>query len=59
MSNADLKREPHYITEDCWWYEEAKGIEIVMRVYPSVTYVRTIPWRSIRAALARKDKVKK
>jgi len=28
MANSDLKRTPHHISEDYWWYEDPAGIEI-------------------------------
>ena len=55
-----LKQTPHKVTEDFWWYEEGQGISVVV-VFRSPdgevldSKVRNIPWRSIRAALKRKD----
>ena len=33
MSNAHLRVEPHHIRgrDDVWWYEEPKGISIVIQ----------------------------
>ena len=60
MSNKDLLRTSHAIRDDkdAWWYEEEKGICLVVSD-PSKdrnTFQFTIPWRSLRAALKRKDK---
>ena len=59
MVDKDLSRNPHNIRgeEDIWWYEDPKGI----RVYAGQNVPRSlksglIPWKIIRAALARKDK---
>lgn len=49
--NKHLKRAPHKLSSDVWWYEESHGISVVM--YQRVI---KISWRSLRAALARKDK---
>jgi hypothetical protein len=67
MSNKDLKLTPHQLTKEVdqhggetWWYEEPGGICIVHEIYDQGVHERTdlikIPWRSIRAALQRKDK---
>ena len=62
MSDKDLTTKPHNTTDDsCWWYDDPGGINIVKRIEDeNGDYVRvdqvTIPWRSIRAALKRKDK---
>lgn len=64
MSGLSLK--PQGVTDELWYYEEPRGIEIIheIRVADHLTgtlsrYVRTdhilIPWRKIRASLRRKD----
>jgi hypothetical protein len=50
MSKKHLEKKPHLIDEKRWWYEEPKGIYVV--IYGSSTM---IPWRAIRAALKRLD----
>ena len=60
MANKHLNRKPHKITDHCWWYEQQKGIEVVVEhtddddLY-SHTAIYLIPWKDIRAALGRKD----
>ena len=54
MANKDLWHKPHSLGE-IWWYETSAGIEIYFTVQERID-CRLIPWRSIRAALARKDK---
>lgn len=62
MSNKDLSGKPHNIKSkgEMWWYEENAGIKILCNRnegeenYPIVTGI--ISWRTIRAALKRKDK---
>jgi hypothetical protein len=56
MSNEDLQRKPHNDKSgQMWWYEEPAGMTFV--VWPSRdTREFVIPWRSIRAALRRKEK---
>lgn len=58
-----LRLSPHRVTNDFWWYEENKGISVCIRAFDKnsseQTFVRDIPWRAIRAALARKDKEEK
>lgn len=63
MSNKDLREKPHHInnTDKIWWYEESAGMCIVTSPYhPSYGSVnceiRVIPWKTIRAALKRKEK---
>lgn len=60
MSAKHLREDPHKVHQNCWWYEENKGIFIVvehtdihgLRLH---TQVYNIPWKSLRAALKRKD----
>lgn len=59
--NDHLQRTSHKIRgrKDAWWYEEGRGLAIVVECDPSTnrqTKIIDIPWRSIRAAVARKDK---
>lgn len=62
MANKDLKTAPHSIGkhEDSWWYEDPGGVCVVIEAYSGrgevQTKHRTIPWRSIKAALARKER---
>ena len=58
MANKDLLRGPSNIDELNWWYELPRGIEIHSDQHTKVVeHLRLlIPWRAIRAALARKDK---
>ena len=59
----DLDGNPHNIDEWAWWYEEPRGINLVVEERGhDGSYIRTrqrlIPWGQIRAALARLDKQK-
>ena len=61
MSKKHLKRDPHdarvtHGNAQAWWYEENFGICVVVEPRDDRTAQIVIPWRSIRAALARKDK---
>ena len=59
MGNRDLKRAPHHQGDWKWWYEEPYGIHVfVSQLVDCVVRTESvrIPWCSIRAALARKDK---
>jgi len=62
MADKDLRKKPHNITHDIWWYEEPKGICLFIQFSDvlSKTGFRTeqyyISWETIRAALKRKDK---
>lgn len=57
MATKHLSNDPHHIRgrEDAWWYEESSGVLVVVEPQTRTTQV-LIPWRSIRTALARKDK---
>lgn len=60
MSDSDLQNAHHNIDPTTWWYEEPSGICIVKEIRDSNdgllrTEQFTILWRSIRAALKRKD----
>lgn len=63
MANDDLKRAPHHHKGDetWWWYEEPEGICVVVETGAEAALfgrhhkLVTIPWKSIRAALKRKD----
>jgi hypothetical protein len=62
MATEHLDKKPHWAGLDCWWYECNGGIEIHtdyrdtegVRVGHSIAKIQ---WRSLRAALKRKDKV--
>lgn len=62
MANKDLKREPYDGDDGAWYYEESGGIEVHVQHLRDDGTVRftqtifTIPWKTVRAALARKDK---
>lgn len=60
MANKHLHLEPHHVDQDFWWYEENKGITVVMQLPTKdggwAQTVRRIPWADIRAALKRKDR---
>ncbi len=51
MSQKHLRLTAHKINDYAWWYEENGGISLVVK-----GRIVVIPWKSIRAALARKDK---
>lgn len=55
--HLDRNRHSHLGQEDWWWYEEWGGIDVVVtqRATEAGTVIIRIPWRSIRAALKRKD----
>jgi hypothetical protein len=64
MSNTDLSIHPHAIDEHSWWYEEEKGIRVVIEARDSagrfyMTVQRLIPWKEIKAAAARLDRAPK
>lgn len=56
MSDNDLRLNSHKLRgrRDAWWYEEPKGICVVIEFGVPAKMVE-IPWREIRRALARKD----
>jgi hypothetical protein len=60
MSTKHLSMFPQQITDDCWYYEEPKGLVIMHRIYAHNIYLKTdrivIPWSKIRKSLNRKDK---
>ena len=55
MSNKDLSLNPHQIDEHTWWYEDPQGVFVYVEPATEIKTVK-IPWRSLRAALKRKDK---
>lgn len=59
--NKHLNRNPHYVDDHCWWYEDDKGINVVLEREAfagtcQAAVIRHIDWRTIRAALKRKDR---
>ncbi len=60
MSTKHLHRKPHKIrgTSTAWWYEEAKGVCVVVEHWEAGNHIctdsTTIPWKSLEGALARK-----
>jgi len=58
LANKDLRLAPHRIKDDLrdvWWYEVPSGFRIFTVETTGVIEIK-IPWKSIRAALKRKDK---
>jgi len=59
MSMRHLQQESHLLKDDetAWWEEENQGIKVIVE-HPdaSPASIIKIPWRAIRAALARKDR---
>ena len=61
MAQKHLNRKPHDVTDEFWWYEENHGLTlIVCPIKPDgtrdVTKSFKIPWRSVKAALKRKER---
>lgn len=65
MGKYDLSNKPHNLKGkscqnnseiDAWYYEENGGLLLYIDCGPYSKYKLKIPWRSIRAALRRKDK---
>jgi hypothetical protein len=58
VSDKDLKLTPteYKFQKDVWWYEEPDGIHIFDARSGGDPRKSRILWRSIRAALKRKDK---
>lgn len=57
---AELSRKPQMINEDCWYYEESFGIEIIHKL-PERQYDNLhikIPWRKISASVKRYEAIK-
>lgn len=54
-----LSRNPQHVTDELWYYEEKKRINIVHEIRVNERFVRTdlimIPWKKIRTSLKRKD----
>lgn len=59
MADKHLSRNPHHLRgrKDVWWYDDKGGIDVMVERmgFNDVTQIR-IPWRSIRAALYRKER---
>lgn len=59
MAKKDLKLEPHNITDDIWWYEDNRGIDLhVECICPSGQHDHInvlILWSDIRKVLKRRD----
>lgn len=51
--NKHLSRKPTDISTSSWWYEEPRGINIVVERNPATTQ-HIIPWKQIERALLRK-----
>ena len=56
MSRKHLKLGPHKIRgrEDVWWYEDLRGVSIIVEPQKHTTEF-TIPWTTLKNALARKE----
>lgn len=54
---SKLLLTPHKQDKRQWWYEECAGIAVIHECQDCerIENLKTIPWRAIRAALARKD----
>jgi len=52
---VDLSRKPHHISEHCWYYEEPKGILLIIDNdrTPTVDQI-TIPWSKLRSSVERR-----
>ena len=62
MSDTDLKLHAHKIRghTDAWWYEDPKGIAVVVEFRDEdgthqESKIILIPWNMLRPALERKD----
>ena len=57
MANKHLKAESHQVIGrlDAWWYEEHRGISVVVEQDAGETKIINIPWKTLRSALRRKD----
>jgi len=52
-----MRLAPQNVSEDCWYYEEPKGICVVLHGETNQgCLIATIPWKMIRGSLKRKDK---
>jgi len=58
MANKHLSYQSHKVagTDNIWWYEGPSGINLYVRHSVGCIKGYTIPWRTIRNALKRKDK---
>lgn len=55
---VSLSLSPQSISEDAWYYEERKGLHLVVWDQPIAGHTRkvqnlTIPWRQLRGTMAR------
>jgi hypothetical protein len=60
MANKHLRLSPHRKKDEpWWWYEEPKGvaIELSHQMTGGRAVSVVIPWKSLRYALQRKDRV--
>ena len=55
MSKRHLKLEPINISDDVWFYEEDRGLDVHVETHAKHMSI-IIPWKDIPAALKRKDK---
>lgn len=52
-----MRLSPQNVNEDCWYYEEPKGICVVLHGETNQgCLIATIPWKMLRGSLKRKDK---
>ncbi len=59
VMKSDLLLKPHNLTKEAWWYEEGFGITVVQECHHNGcrnTVSCVIPWRALKAAIARLDK---
>ena len=60
MAEKHLQRKPHCLDDRIWWYEENDGIDLWINLsekeWSSNFINKKILWRTLRAALKRKDK---
>lgn len=54
--NEHLLRSPHDQGPEQWWCETPRGIVVVVFRVRGTVATKPITWRSLRKALARKDR---
>ena len=60
MAVEDLSNYPQNVTDEMWYYEERKGINVVYEIRHRGKYVRTdqilIPWGKVERSIKRLHK---
>ena len=56
MANKDLRCKPHVVSRSCRWYEEPRGIVLVIYCTCRQRHYVLLPWRGLREAVDRKRK---